>query len=475
MAIHLDDYQELLSDLPNDAQEVLRSSWTEAARAFSSRGLDNYIKGAVALHQLGRGDELVVSYIQSMPAVASAIGEDVLPEIVNFLLGMASKASGAMLSLIVGTAPLAANRLADEEVFRRYLNVLSLVVAQAPRGLRPMLENLERLLTQLTLGGLRRWVMWGAQAYKSDFEGQVKYFSLQSSDALQVLQQERKGTLFVDVQRRLNMYLRAMWGRDFFLRPTSGDYESREGLKPFIDRYVIYIPDAYDDFRGADVTQADILRDQSEGADASEAAVVPDALVSGPEIYRAAVNHCAAHLVFTQAPLSLEALNTTQKAIIEVIEDARVETLACQQFPNMRAAWLAFHAQQEVTAPQTVGDLLNRLARALLDPDTSDPDPWVREGVDLFRQETDLSSNQISWNIGVALAHRLAEFDLPDYNPRTDTLRALYRDDNRTVWESEAYDTAQALEATWAPKQIRKKVSVMEMVNETNNEFAGRP
>ena len=455
MAIHLDDYQELLADLPQDAQAVLRAAWNEAARALSARGLDNYLKGAVALHHLGRGEELVVSFIQAMPEVARDIGEDVLPEIVSFLLGMASKTSGAVLALIAGTAPLAARRLADEALFRQYLGVLSIVLAQAPRGLRPMLENLDRLLTQLTLGGLRRWVTWGAQAYKADFEGQARYFALQSSDSLSVLQQERKGTLFVDVQRRLNIYLRAMWGRDFFLRPTAGDYESRAGLRPYIERHVIHIADAYDDHRplGADTPALQV--------------------VSGAELYRAAANHCAAHLAFTAAPLSLQTLNSTQKAIIEVVEDARVETLACRQFPNMRAAWLALHPAAETAEPQTVGDLLNRLARALLDPQSSDPHPWVREGVALFQAEPDLSGNQLSWNIGVALAHSLQALGLPDYNPRSDGLRAPYRDDNRTVWASEAYDENAALEATWAPKQVRKKVSLMEMVNETNNEFAG--
>jgi len=455
MAIHLEEYQEVLDDLPTDAQEVLRASWNEAARVFSSRGLDNYLKGAVALHHLGRGEELVVTYIQEMPEVSRSIGEDVLPDVVNFLLGMASKTSGHVLTLIVATAPLAAQRLGDEHLFRAYLNVLQIMLAQAPRGLRPMLENLDRLLTQLTLGGFRRWVQWGAQAYKSDFEGQVGYFSLNSPDALSVLQQERKGTLFVDVQRRLNIYLRAMWGRDFFLRPTAGDYETREGLKPYIERYVIYIADAFDDYRPF-------------GPDTPD-----EAKISGLEIYRAAANHCAAHLVYTAAPLSMQMLNTTQMAIIEVIEDARVEELACRDFPNMRTAWLALHPPLDLSAPQTVGDLLNRLARALLDPNPADPHPWVRKGVELFRAEPDLGSNQISWNIGVALAHELGQIALPEFNPRTDVLRAIYRDDNRTVWESEEYDTDAALEATWRGNQVRKKVSLMEMVNEVNNEYAG--
>ena len=51
MAIHLEEYQEVLADLPSDAQDVVRASWNEAARVFSSRGLHNYLKGAVALHQ----------------------------------------------------------------------------------------------------------------------------------------------------------------------------------------------------------------------------------------------------------------------------------------------------------------------------------------------------------------------------------------------------------------------------------------
>lgn len=455
MAIHLEEYQEVLDDLPTDAQEVLRASWNEAARLFSSRGLDNYLKGAVALHDLGRGEEIVVTYIQEMPEVSRAIGEDVLPDIVNFLMAMASKTSGQVLTLILATAPLAAQRLGDESLFRAYLNVLEIVLAQAPRGLRPMLENLERLLSQLTLGGLRRWVQWGAQAYKADFDGQVGYFSLSTPDSLGVLQQQRKGTLFVDVQRRLNIYLRAMWGRDFFLRPTSGDYETREGLKPYIERFVIYIADAFDDYK-------------PQGDDTPD-----EARVSGLEIYRASANHCAAHLVHTGAPLSMQMLNTTQMAIIEAIEDARVEELACRDFPNMRASWLALHPPLDTSEPQCVGDLLNRLARALLDLDSNDPHPWVQEGVRLFRAETDLSSNQVSWNIGIELAHSLGQIPLPEFNVRTDVLRAIYRDDNRTVWESEEYDVEAALEATWGGNQVRKKVSLMEMVNEVNNEYAG--
>jgi nitric oxide reductase NorD protein len=452
----IDDYKDLVSDLPEAAQEALREHWSEIRRAYSPRGIDNYLKGALALHHLGRGEELVTAYVRSMPDLAKSIGEDLLPEVVSFLLGMSSKASGAMLTLIVSSAPKAAVRLSDEDLFRRYLNILSMVLTQAPRGLRPMLENLEQLLSQLTLGGLRRWVMWGAQAYKNDLEGQARYFSLQSSDAQQVLQKERKGTLFVDVQRRLTMYLRAIWARDFFIRPTAGDYESREGTRPYIERYVIYVPDAYDD----------LLVDNPS--------VSREGLTTGLALYRAALNHAAAHLVFTQSPLTGHALSPVERAVIEVVEDARVEELACRQFPNLREAWLAFHPVRSAAEVVSVGDLLRQLSRALLEQNSGEGHPWVLEAAKNFRAEQDLTTNQVSLRLGMELARSLVLLDLPAFSPRQDMMMSPYRDDNRTIWESEAYDPAEALRATWEARQpgVRKKVGLMEMVNETNNEFA---
>ena len=456
MAIHLEEFQELLDELPGRAQDLLRATWNEAARAFTPRGLDNYLKGAIALHRLGRAEELVVSFLESMPELARGIGEEVLPDLVSFLLGMASKTSGQVLALIASTAPLAAQRVGDAELFRSYLKVLEIMLAQAPRGLRPMLENLDRLLAQLTLGGLRRWVQWGAQAYKSDLEGQAAYFSLRSADAMGVLQQERKGTLFVDIQRRLNIYLRAIWNRDFFLRPTAGDYEDRDGLRPYIERYVVYIADAYDDIPAT--------------------ASATGAAVPGLEVYRAAANHCAAHLMFGGAPLQREECSPLEQALVEVFEDARVEALAIAQFPNMREAWLALHPMPDYSAPLTaVGALTDRLARALLESNSPDPDPWVQQGVSAFYARSGaLHDNALSVELGKAAAATLAARGLESLPSRGPRQSAVYRDDNRAIWQLAQYDEILALEATWEDRQqVRKKVSLMEMVHALDNEFAG--
>jgi hypothetical protein len=122
----------------------------------------------------------------------------------------------------------------------------------------------------------------------------------------------------------------------------------------------------------------------------------------------------------------------------------------------------------------TMGDYLNRLARALLDPDYKDKDPWIVEGRKLFKAAHDkLDSHKTSWDIGVQLAHSFMDKKIP-YNPRTDVLTAPYRDDNRYFWEFEEFDFNKSLSAGYdAPKQVRKYVNVMEFANELDVETAG--
>jgi nitric oxide reductase NorD protein len=450
MTLSLENHDELLEELGANAAEVLQSSWYEATRVFSPHGLENYVQGARALKNLGRGSELVITFIQSAPSIAKEIGEDSVVDLLDTVMALASKTSGAMLEVIVATAPTAAKRLGDAALFGSYLQLINSLLNQVPRGLRPMLENLEALLGQLTLGGLRRWATWGAHAHKTNFEEQVSYFGLKSKESLAMLQKERKGTLFVDVQRRINMYLRALWARDFFMRPTSGDFESREGYRPYIEDYFMYLPDAFDDFAG-----------NVEGG------------VPGLEIYRATAAHCAAHLVYTREPISAEALNPLQMAVISVIEDARVETLAIRAFPGLKQLWAKLHTAQ-ADQDNTVGDFLNRLARALLDSDYQDNDAWIAEGRLLFAQAADrLSDNTISWEIGVALAHGLQQKHIA-FNARTDLLSAPYRDDNRYFWEFEEFDFNKSQAAGFETiKQVRKHVSVMEFANEVDCETAG--
>ena len=453
MSVHLENYQEWLDELDQESRTLITHTWVDATRIFSARGLDNYVKGATALRGLGKGPALVNAWLDAAPLVAKEVGEDVVGDLITTALMLASKTSGTVIELVLSTAPTAATRLADGDLFLQYLQVITSLVNQAPRSLRPLLDNLELLLSQLTLGGLRRWANWGAQAHRTNYPEQAKYFSLESKESLAILQKERKGTLLVDVQRRINMYLRALWARDFFMRPTSGDFETREGYKPFIEDYLIHLPDALDAIEG------------NQG------------LVTAIEFYRATAAHAAAHLVYTRQPLSAESLSPWQIAVISIIEDARVELLAIHKFPGLKQLWRQLHTTS-ATQSSTAGDYLNRLARALLDSDYEDFHPWISQGRALLDEakKTVLEQpfdNTISWDIGVMLAHSFKEVG-SSYQPRTDVQSAAYRDDNRYFWAFEEFDFDRSAAAGYQePAQVRKYVNLMEFVNEVEVETAG--
>ncbi len=150
-----------------------------------------------------------------------------------------------------------------------------------------------------------------------------------------------------------------------------------------------------------------------------------------------------------------------------------MEALTIRKFPGLRLLWRRLHHATS-DQDQSVGDYLNRLARALLDDRYQDDDAWIAEGRTLFAEAQDqLDSHQMSWDIGVQLAHSLLQKKIP-FNARTDVLSAPYRDDNRYFWEFEEFDFDKAAGAGYdSTKQIRKNVSVMEMVNEIDTETAG--
>jgi nitric oxide reductase NorD protein len=454
MSIDFSDYVNCLDEDDHAHVEALESSYHEAGRVMSPRGLQNYLEGMRAMCSLGRGQDLVLTYVQEMPGVAREVGEDIVPDIVEAMMKIASHTSGTVVTLMLANMPLAAQRLGDADVVRGYLNLLHQLAGKAPRGLRPMMENLEELLSKLTLGGLRRWALWGAQAHARDLDGQMAYFALQSEASRSVLQKERRGTLFVDNQRRLNFYLRALWGRAFLMRPTSGDYENREGLKPYIEDFQIYLPDAFDTVAGTE----------------------------GIEIYRAAVAHGAAHLVYTVERLSTELLSEAQMRCIELFEDARIEYLAYREFPGLRKLWLSFYIEalestDSGTELHEAVELMLRLTRAIMDSDYRDENTIVNTVADDYVEqlEADPFKPLLAWQAGVSFYSQLSGM------VRIPSVRILsqwpipYRDDNRYSW---AFDENMFISqgADYIPQnqqQVRKYVSAIDMANEVDCELAG--
>ncbi|MFN3312544.1 MAG: nitric oxide reductase activation protein NorD [Hyphomonas sp.] len=426
------DHAVLAGSLPESLHIPLAAALPAARRRLSPRGLDTWLRGVDALLRLGRGEEVVLAWIEAAPPVARDLGEDVLADFAVVCAGFASRTSGAVIARIIATAPVAARRLGEAGLFRNYLRFLEHLLSRAPRALRPMLDQLGALLEVLTLGGLRRWADWGADAHRTNPPELERYFALASEESRAVLKRERKGTLFVDVQRRLGMYARALWGRDFMMLPTAGDFENRAGLQPFFEAHSLHLPDALDDWQG----------------------------VPALDLYRAQVAHLAAHLAALGHAHPGDGLNALQQTCVGLIEDARAERLAIHRFPRLRDLWARFHTD---TGPGIAGQF-DRIARAALTEAAEDDlSAWVIEGLDRI----DPSDQDAAFQLGLALAGSLRG---QPFSIWRDGPSCPYRCDNRILWD---FEEVAEFTATVAPEQVRKYVSVMDMVNEVEVETAG--
>jgi len=149
-----------------------------------------------------------------------------------------------------------------------------------------------------------------------------------------------------------------------------------------------------------------------------------------PLLLRAAVAHACAHLAYGDAPQQRGTLRPIQHALVGTLEDARVEARALAELPGLRALWLPFH-QADAHSGNTFEVLLQRVQRSLLDPDYTDPHPWVRKACGLYHAAppTPEGIRQAASLLGNDLGQMRMPFNAPLY-----VVEPAYRDDNTHLW-----------------------------------------
>ena len=146
----------------------------------------------------------------------------------------------------------------------------------------------------------------------------------------------------------------------------------------------------------------------------------------------------------------IASLRPIQRVLVGLIEDARVEALAIDRFPGLRALWLPWHVATPNGAAIAI-DLLARLARALLDPAYEDPNGFVARGRTLFAA-ADRHDPAISRAIGGLLGNDLGQMRI-QLNAKTYVVEPAYRDDNMHLWAlPETPDDSLALSVDTARK-----------------------
>jgi nitric oxide reductase NorD protein len=424
-------------------EEVFEDCMAEAVEWLTRDGLDAYLEAGRVIGKLGRGVEPMLAFLEEWPSTAKAVGEAALPFVMEAVQAMQKSPNGRAIAPFLETLAPVARRLHSLEQMQRYLKITLDFMQRTTGsihghhttfpspGLPEFFAQSSALLNQLSLTGLQNWVEYGIRNYGTHPERQKDFFSLQSADSRAVLQRERHGTLLVDVERKLDLYLRGLWQDSDQMVPYSTAFDELRKPIPYYDALGIRVPDVFDDAHG----------------------------ISGIDRYRSVLAHIVGHRRWTAAQIA-DNWSPFQRMAVEFFEDCRVETLLIREYPGLRRLFLAQHPHpvEDACDPETTSCLRHRLvmlSRALLDPEHGYHDVKLLEYVQRFHALMTEGASSTKDIAALALSYVAQTRLQSDQFARVhfDNTVIDYRDDNRHMWrfieegdEEEAFDEKRKIE-----------------------------
>ncbi|MDP2878750.1 MAG: hypothetical protein Q8N74_04385, partial [Sulfuricella sp.] len=417
-------YREQLNCGFAQVSDVFDDCMAEALSILSKDGIAAYLEAAGFLCRMGRGVEPVLIFLEEWPSVAKSLGESSLPAVMEFIRKMYKSPNGKAIVPFLQTLAATARRLHSQEQMQDYMDLAlefmnrttgsihGIHTTFPSPGLPKFFAQTPYLLSQIPVQGLKNWVEYGIRNYADHPERQIDYFSLQSADSKAVMQRERHGTLLVDNERKLDLYLRGLWEHHDYLVPYSLGFDELRKPIPYYDQLGIRLPDVYDDFNG----------------------------IAGIDRYRATLAHVMGHKRWTTA-IFADNFSPFQRMAVEFFEDARVEHLAIQQYPGLRRLFQALHPkpQEDACDPETTSCLRHRLAmlsRALLDPEHGYQDAHLNDFVGRFHEimaKGESSTGEIA-DLAISYVARTRRQSDQFAKMHFADTEVDYRDDNRHMW-----------------------------------------
>ena len=404
----------------------------EALSTFSREQMKAYLEAARVLGKLGRGPEPMLAFLEEWPSVATAIGSDAMVSLtpVMGLVGVMQKSpNGRAIAPFLQTLAAVARRLQSPAQLQFYLDIAQDLMVRTTGsihghhttfpspGLPEFYAQAPLLANLLSMAGLKNWVDYGIRNYGNHPERQIDYFKLQSADSRAVLQRERHGTLFADVERSLDLYLRALWRDSEMLVPYSTAFDELRKPIPYYDQLGMRVPDVFDDVQG------------------------PDGTVSGLDRYRAVLAHMVGHRRWS-TPQIADNWSPFQRMAVEFFEDCRIENLLIREYPGLARIFLALYPQPVEAAcdPETTSCLRHRLAmlsRALIDPAHGYADQDLLDYVWRFHELLAGGASSTNEIATLALSYVAKTRRQSDQFAKVhfDDTVIDYRDDNRQLWK----------------------------------------
>ena len=418
------DYRDKLKCSFEQIEDCFDDYMKDALRNLSNQGVEDYLSGASLVCMIGRGWEPVSIYLEEMPQMAQRVGEPILEIVSKHVWDMSRSPNGKAIPPFMQCLPEASRRLGTLEQMQHFFDILFKMLdttttsvhghhkTHSSQGFLVLLNHIPYLLSQLSLEGLKNWIEYGVRNYHNHPERQKDYFSIQSADSKAMLQRERHGTLYMDNERKLDMYMRSMWQKEEYFVPYSLGFDELRKPQPYYDELGMRVPDVYDDLDG----------------------------VRGINRYRITLAHMAAHKRWTERQVA-DNLSPFQRIAVETFEDSRVEQLIFREYPGLRKYFLTLHPTPiegdcDNAKESCIRHRLAMVSRAILDDNHGYQNPDILEFVgkfwDAMKDSESSTKEMLSIAISFTARTRLQSDQLPKVHFENTVVD--YRDDNRHMW-----------------------------------------
>jgi len=418
------DYRDKLKCSFGQLEDCFDDCIKDALRNLSKQGVDDYLSGASMVCMIGRGFDPVLTYLEEMPDISQRLGEDMLKAVSQAVWDMSRTPNGVSIPPFLQCLPEASRRLGSAEQMKLFIEIIFNMMHATTAsihghhttfpspGLPELLRQVPYLLSQLSLDGLKNWIDYGVRNYNDHPERQKDYFTLQSADSKAMLQRERHGTLYMDHERQLDLYLRSMWEQHEYLVPYSLGFDELRKPQPYYDNFGMRIPDVYDERNG----------------------------VSGINRYRIVLAHMAGHKRWSERQIA-DNLSPFQRIAVEILEDSRIEALTLREYPGLKKYLLALHpvpleGSCDNEKESCIRHRLAMLSRAILDENHGYENPQILECVEKFHAALKDAESSTKEMLGIAITFTARTRKQTDQLPkiRFENTEVDYRDDNRHLW-----------------------------------------
>ena len=117
-SVQLSDFEDKFKNPSDILHDALNGCFLEASKVMTPNGLKVYLDGAGALHAMGKGEDMVISFLEETPMVVKEVGESIIGEIIFSIMKMSSQTSAAVIVLMISSLPNVARRMSDFDLLK---------------------------------------------------------------------------------------------------------------------------------------------------------------------------------------------------------------------------------------------------------------------------------------------------------------------------------------------------------------------